>query len=283
LAPACAAVQVFLVRPDCESPRPKLAETVNCWAAVSLLLTLSSIPVVMYVTGQSGDFWTRNAMRVVVAIAALHGGGLTIAMLSPRKRRFAVPEPLSSRAAQVITILLALSVAWIALFWIDPSDRTQSLFIRLFLVPPFSGEPGAFGLGGAVMLAVLAIAAIAALGKFEAALARRGPKPLQAARIAALCVAITAAVVRFFAFSVTSDVAHYMTNVGPVLHLLHGGALMVDTFSQYGPGPVLITLAGLRIGPATFGTAQITVQVFNLAFYALWLICLYRMTRWKLP
>jgi hypothetical protein len=37
------------------------------------------------------------------------------------------------------------------------------------------------------------------------------------------------------------------------------------------------------IGPTTFGTAQITVQVFNFAFYALWLVCLYRMSPWKLP
>ena len=100
-------------------------------------------------------------------------------------------------------------------------------------------------------------------------------------RIVALCVAVMA-VFAFFDFSLRHDVAHYLTNIAPALHLLHGGTLLVDTFSQYGPGPVLMTLLGFQFGPTTFGAAQITVQLSNFVFCGIWLVCLFRMTRWKL-
>src|SRR5262249_27856944 len=280
LAPACVAVQSFLVQPDFRSARAAFAETVNCWAAIVLLLGLASIPVVMFLAGKGGEFWLQNVGRVVAAVAALHVGALAI--LYSGKDWLRIPGALSSRAVQVSILVVAFFVAGIALFWIDPSNRHLNLFVGLFFAPPFSAESGAFRLGHALMLAVFAIAAVAALFRLEANLIRQGSKWLQATRTIALCVALPATVIVFFDFSLANDVAHYLTNVGPALHLLHGGTLMVDTFSQYGPGPVLITLFGLQIGPATFGTAQVTVQICNFAFYGVWLICLYRMTRWKL-
>ena len=66
------------------------------------------------------------------------------------------------------------------------------------------------------------------------------------------------------------------------MHILHGGKLMVDTFSQYGPGPVLVTLLAFKLGLSTFGVAQLATQLCNFLYYCLWLICLSRMTRWKL-
>jgi hypothetical protein len=87
----------------------------------------------------------------------------------------------------------------------------------------------------------------------------------------------------FFDFSLPADALHNMTNIGPALHLRFGGVLMVDTFSQYGPGPVVLTLLGLTLGPTTVPMANIVVQIHNLLFYALWLVCLYRMSPLKLP
>ena len=281
LAPACAAAQVFLVRPDFQSPRSKLAESANCWSAVVLLLALSIVAIVVWVAGENADFWFRNAMRVVVAVAGLHLAGLTLAVVRPCDHRLAVLESLNSRMAQVAMLVFALFVAGVLLFWVDPSDRYLSALVRLFLAPPFAREPGRFGLGPASMLAVAGIAAVAALGWLEAALIRRGSRTLRRVRIAAHCVAVTVIIV-FFDFSLAGDVAHYLANIGPALHLLSGGTLLVDTFSQYGPGPVLITLVGFQIGPVTFGTAQVTAQVLNIAFYGVWLVCLHRMTRWKL-
>ena len=169
------------------------------------------------------------------------------------------------------------------LFWIEPSDRHLNLFIRLFFAPPFSESPAPFGLGPALLLAALMLAAVAALGWLEHRLLQRGSATLQALRASALCVAVILTVVCYFDFSLNIDVFHYLANVGPAVHALHGGTPMVDTFSLYGPGPVVATLVGFKIGPVTFGTAQIVDQVFNFAFYALWLVCLYRMSYWKLP
>ena len=60
------------------------------------------------------------------------------------------------------------------------------------------------------------------------------------------------------------------------MHLLNGGTLLVDTFSQYVPGPVLTTLAGVALGPLLLGTANIFVQCGIFIFYALVLVYLYR-------
>ena len=237
---------------------------------------------VMFVAGLPHDFWFRNVWRIVVVVAALHVAGLSLAVFHARAGRTAFLEVLGLRTVQAATLVLALFVATLVLFWVDPTNRHFSLFVGLFVAPPFSGEPGAFGLGPAMLLAAFGMAAVAMLAKLEATLIRRSSRTLRAARTAALCIAVAAAFIVFFDFSLTSDIAHYLTNVGPALHLLHGGTLMVDTFSQYGPGPILITLLGLQIGPTTFGTAQVTVQIVNLAYYAGWLVCLYRMTRWKL-
>jgi hypothetical protein len=282
LAPVCAAMQLFLVRPDFQSPRSDTVEAVNCWTAITALVALASIPFVMLVAGKAGDFWLQNAGRVVVAIAAMHVAGMTVVIPRARKHWPPIPAVLTSRAVQVTAFALAFFVASIALFWIGSSSPYLNLFVRLFVAPPFSSEPGSFGLGHALLLAAFGIAAVVALGKLEAALIRRGSNPLRVARTVALCVAILGVIIGFFDWSLNNDVFHYLTNVAPALHVLHGGTLMVDTFSQYGPGPVLVTLLGWQIGPATLNTAQLTVQFHNLMFYALWLICLYRMTRWKL-
>jgi len=279
LAPVCAAAQVFLIRPDFRSPKSRPVETVNCWTAITLLAALASISFIMQATGNAGNFWVQNARWAVVGVAILHITGMAVAIRHERGHRLSIPEVLNSRTFQLISLIFAFFISGITLFWVD---RSVSLFIGLFTAPPFSEEPGAFKLGYALMFALFGLAAVATLGRFEAALIQKGAKVLQTVRTAALCVAVLATIIVFFDFSLANDLAHYLTNLGPALHLLHGGRLMVDTFSQYGPGPVLITLIGLQIGPTTFGTAQITVQFCNLAYYGAWLICLYRMNRWKL-
>lgn len=80
----------------------------------------------------------------------------------------------------------------------------------------------------------------------------------------------------FFDFSLAVEPLHYLTVMGPALHLLNGGVLFDDTFSQYGPGAVLAAFSGFTLGPSSFGTANIVVQFGNLIYYALWLVFLYR-------
>ncbi|WMT72537.1 hypothetical protein [Bradyrhizobium sp. Ash2021] len=80
----------------------------------------------------------------------------------------------------------------------------------------------------------------------------------------------------FFDFSLAVEPLHYLTVMGPAVHLLNGGILLVDTFSQYGPGPVLTTLSGFALGPLSLGTANIVVQFGNLIYFALVLVFLHR-------
>ena len=61
-------------------------------------------------------------------------------------------------------LAISFFVAGFMLFWIDPSDRHLNLFIRLFFAPPFSESPAPFGLGPALLLAALSLAALAAMG-----------------------------------------------------------------------------------------------------------------------
>jgi len=168
----CAVVQLFLVRPDFSERAAGPVETFNCWAAVALLLALATLPLLIYVAGKPGDFWLRNVKFIVVTIAALHGAGLFVASGWPAapKRPLSFPAPLRSRAVQAFVLAISLFVASFLLFWIDPSNRYLNLFIRLFFMPPFSESPAPFGLGPALLLAVLLVAAVAALGWLESKL-----------------------------------------------------------------------------------------------------------------
>jgi hypothetical protein len=281
----CAAVQTFLVRPDFSERTAGAVESINCWTAVALLLALAALPLLIYLAGKPSDLWLRNVKFVVVTMAALHAAGLFVASgwSAALKRPLHLPASLRSRAVQAPVLAISLFVASFMLFLIDPPNRYLNLFIRLFFTPPFSESPAPFGLGPALLLAVLLVAAVAALGWLESKLLHRDFATLRAIRISALCAAVILIVVCYFDFSLNGDVFHYLANVGPAVHMLHGGTPMVDAFSIYGPGPIVAAFVGLKIGPVTFGTAHITVQLFNLAFYALWLVCLYRMNRWKLP
>jgi hypothetical protein len=281
-----AGVQLFFVRPDFSERDAGPIESINSWAAATLLFALATLPFLIYVVGKTGDFWPRNAKLVVMTVAALHGTGLCVAAgwLAGLRRPLILPKPVRSRVAQACVLTIGLFVAGFMLFWIDPSDRQNlNLFTRLFVVPPFSESPNPIRLGSALLLAALLLAAVAAMGWLEFDLHRRGSTRLETIRTSMLCVAIILTVVCYFDFSLNIDVFHYLGNVGPAVHMLHGGTPMVDAFSLYGPGPIVATYAGLAIGPVTFGTAQFTVQISNFAFYSLWLVCLYRMSSWKLP
>ena len=281
----CAAFQLFLVRPNFLERLAGPVESINCWTAVALLLALGTLPLIIYVAGKPGDVWLRNVKFVVVTIAVLHGIGLFIVsgLSAALKRGLFFSEFLCARVVQTPALVISFFVASFLLFWIDPSNRHLNLFVQLFFTPPFSESPGPFGLGPALVLAALLVAGGAALGLLESKLLRRSSATLKAIRLSALCAAVILTVVCYFDFSLNIDVFHYLANVGPALHILHGGTPMVDAFSLYGPGPVVATAVGFLIGPVSFGMAQITVQFFNFIFYALWLVCLYRMNQWKLP
>jgi hypothetical protein len=283
LPPICAAIELFLIRPDYSGSRAGAIETVNCWAAVFLLLGLAALPPFLFLRALPAESWLASSTAVIIGVAAAHATALVLTMAlraagwMPRKR----PRLVFSRASQSASLILMLALASFTLFWIDPANRYFSTIIKFFLEPPFK-QSGGTGLAGTFVGAALGIGCVAVLIWLEALLRRQFPEAMRIATVIVLAVAVVTTFAFYFDFSLTADTFHYMTNVGPALATLHGATPMVDAFSQYGPGPVLATLVGFRFGPITFGTAQIVAQVFNLAFYGLWLVCLARMTHSKL-
>jgi hypothetical protein len=280
LPPICAAIQAYLVRPDFGSSTSSGIEAVNIWAAIGLLITLATIPLLVWAAVGTGDLWLRGADRLIIAFAVLQGVGLAIASKASGTGHI-VERILTSRTVQVTAFLPALFLCSGVLFSINPANRHLNLFISLFLEPRFAGEAGQFPSSLALMLATLAVATVFALGHLDALSLRREASQRWYSAIA-VCLAFFTAAILLFDFSLAHDVFHYLTNVGPALHILHGGKLMVDTFSQYGPGPVLLTFLAFKIGPTTFGMAQLTTQLCNFFYFGIWLICLSRMSQWKL-
>ena len=115
--------------------------------------------------------WIGFADGIVIAVgtspvAVFHAAGLLVATGWSAVLTRPLPFPASVRSKVVQTSVLAISLfaASFMLFWIDPSDRHLNLFIRLFFTPPFPDSPAPFGLGPALFLATLLVAAVAALG-----------------------------------------------------------------------------------------------------------------------
>src|SRR5262249_53863423 len=173
-------------------------------------------------------------------------------------------------------------ITTVALFRIEPGNRLYNGLFHSFFS---SGPGGTFDPKGLADATVCAVAAITiAFGAFaaERRLGFREPVRLRRIQRFGLPLGILITVILCFDFSLASDALHYMTNIGPALHMLHGGTLMVDTFSQYGPGPVLVTYLAFRLGGASFQAANIAIQCCNILFYVLLLLVLWRGARFKL-
>ena len=258
-------------------PWAPLAASINIWTVVVGLLALTAAAVIKRVLGAGPAFWTRAAAAIVAATLAMH----VIAIASLFWLRLTAPSRRDDawfmtglarlRAFEVVALSAVIFVTTVALFRIETFSFMTSY-------PLLAGFRSPLALTGACAL----LLAAAGLFRLEAVLERRNPRALARIRSIALLTAAAATCVLYFDFSLSADPQHYLTNVGPAVHLLHGGQLMVDTFSQYGPGPVVATMLGFMIGPISFGTANLTVQFFNLAFYIIFLACLYRMTSRKL-
>jgi hypothetical protein len=268
----------------------RLLQSINVWCAVAALLALTFIGVATWRSGGI-DFWQVNALRAtqavlglyLVLLATLIGLGLAFWYARPaylKRAEFAL-QHFDTRSIQTIAFAYAFVVAIIALFRIEPANLHYNGLFSIF----FSATPGGFPRPSRVIVAALlsisALAISVLILLAERRLERRDPASLLRLQRLALPLAAAAAIF-FFDFSLAADSLHYMTNIGPALHLLHGGTLMVDTFSQYGPGPVLLEYLAFQFGKPSFGVANIAVQLCNIAFYILFLVALWQSTRHRL-
>jgi hypothetical protein len=277
LAPICAALQVFISRLS----RHDVIEATNTWIAIAALSVMAVLPfAVPPFGGGENAFFSGARIVTTAACAAL----IFSTMLSATLR---APIPALERfrpgRATASVFVVSLSIALFSLFWVEPEATFINPIVSFFSAPPFAATNPTFTLRSALIAAALAILSIAALTVLEIRLRGRAVPYSRAIYQASLVITIGLTFLCFFDFSLPADALHNMTNIGPALHLRFGGVLMVDTFSQYGSGPVLMTLLGLKLGPTTIPMGVIVVQIHNMLFYGLWLICLYRMSTLKLP
>lgn len=262
----------------------RLFEALNVWWAVVTLASFAAIAIAAWADSDGVNLWLRAGLRTAkIAVSAYVA--LALLLLAACQRRALVDRAsiivarASSRAIQTIALAVVFAATTIAIFKIEPlRPHFNSIFALLFPAPP-----GGFPDRSTLLLATLTAALIVAIGAglliLERRLAAEHAAGLRSAQRFALAIAIAASALLCFDFSLAADPFHYMTVIGPVLQLLHGGTLMVDTFSQYGPGPVLVTYLAFRIGPPSFAVANIAIQLCNLTFYGLFLIALWQSTR----
>lgn len=285
LPAGCAAIQYWVGRYVRQATK-ELFESINIWCAVLALLALAVVGVATWASGGIG-FWQRIALHTIQAVLGVHlalVAAIGLGYARPAHLKLAESRVLrfSSRSAQAVAFGYAFAAAVIALFRIEPGNKHFNGLFSVFFPSPPSGFPGSSQLAIAALLSISSMIIAAGLLIIERRLERHDPALLLPVQKLALPLAAAVAVVFFFDFSLAADALHYMTNIGPALRLMSGGTLMVDTFSQYGPGPVLLMYAAFQIGPPSFAVANIAVQLCNLLFYILFLIALWRSTRHKL-
>jgi hypothetical protein len=290
LPAACAAIQYGGSRIASKAVG-RLFESINVWCAVAAQLVLTFVGVATWRSGGI-DFWQMHAIPASQAILALYfalvattiGLGLALGYARPEylKRAKMAVLHFDIRSTQTIAFAYSFLVAIIALFRIEPTNKHYNGLFSIFSPVAPGGFPELSQVTVAALLAISAMAITALILFAERRLERRDPALLIRIQKLALPLTAAAATVFLFDFSLAADAMHYLTNVGPALHLMAGGTLMVDTFSQYGPGPVLLEYLAFQFGPASFGAANIAVQFCNIAFYILFLFALWQSTRHRL-
>jgi hypothetical protein len=252
-------------------------EAINIWIAASWLIGLTLIAILARLLDLGSEGWMRAARILLITTLVVHAAALLLSALCRKISHPLLRLPAAS-SITVATSIVSYAIAAMILFKVDLTQPYFSPFMRNFVDPPFGGTAK---VGTAVGFAVAMVGAACAVYFLESILLRRRSAALPALQVGVLCLAIALTFIAYFDFSLNLEPIHYLTIAGPALHLLSGGTLMVDVYSQYGPGPVLIAVFAWLAGPRTLGTLQIAAQLANLAFYAIWLVCLFRMTRWK--
>jgi hypothetical protein len=210
------------------------------------------------------ELWRFWAWRVLVATLVLHTSGI----LALARSRFLRSRLADFDFERVLSVALLLIFSSLALnFDVEPTNRWFNPLLQFVFAPSFNQAP-AF----AIISAIATVAVVLALARFE-----QGPASSDL-RTIGLPVIMIAMAIFYFDFRLPADPMHYLTNASPALRLLHGGIPLVDTFSQYGPGPMIATSAAFAVLPATLGTASILVQCFNLLFFVVLLFSLSRLT-----
>lgn len=255
-------------------------EAATVWVAAAMpALLVATQQLVRFASGGM-DTWSLWSHSGLVLLLALHGVVVARLLTAPGQP-VTVPTLLARQDIRNGALAAAMLIATILLFRFDPESAGTGEPIGLLIGPPLDtlSESGRrMGLFASAL--VIALAGLLLFA--EPWVRERHSRAAALLAGLALFVAMVSSIGMFFDFSLQLEVLHYLTNVAPALHMQAGGTPMVDTFSQYGPAPVVLTRLAFALGPDTLGTAQVMVQAANLAFFCLWLACLWRMSAYRL-
>lgn len=251
-------------------------------AVVALMFSLASI--IIWVGNISPDLWKPFLFTAVAAISLTHvlilvllGFELKLGSMvlpinflgNPKFREVAVGEN-EAAAMALVAILMAVQL--------DHKVPFFGTVIGLF--KGLSNSPSAIIYILATVGGVLVVRVSLFLMDYSLLLAN---DKRQKTEETALVLVIAATFLVYFDVRFDSDVLHFLTIAGPANQILHAqGVPMIDTFSQYGLGPLLGTWLAFAIAGPNIHSANAIAQLHSFALYSCVLVCMYRITQHKL-
>lgn len=219
---------------------------------------------------RSIEFWHTWAWRILLISLVVHATGALALARSGYLRSWLAHIDLERT---VCVALISMFVSLVLNFHVEPTNPWFNPLLQFVFAPGFNQAPAT-----GVILAIVTVAVVLFVAHYERAPFLVSPRRAAFFHKSGLAIVIAGMAIFYFDFGLPADPMHYLTNASPGMRLLHGGIPLVDTFSQYGPGPMMATSAVFIGLPPTLGSASILVQCFNLLFFVVLLVGLSRLT-----
>jgi hypothetical protein len=242
-------------------------------AIISVVVWLFKIPIPV------SNLMIRSGLSVVVCA---HLGFLAAGWLAGASTRHRLMSgvtrglTLDGRLSASLGFVLIVSVAMLMAFYIGVGNPFINLSLNLIL--GLNPKPSWVI---AVLSPVLAIGVLYVCFRLVSANTTDRPEPhfWAPARVALAIVAIP---YFYFDYRFDTDVLHFLTNVGPASQMIFADSVpMVTAFSQYGPGPMVMTWLTFLVTEPSFHAANIVSQLHSIVFYCVILLCLFRMAPYR--
>jgi len=267
--------------------RHRLAELASAAIVMVSGATLAGISFAVWLFGISVSA-SNAVIRVdLTALVFCHFLGLlagsTLYSLSTRNRITANIErlvTLGGRLTVPVSFSLVASAAMLLTFHIGTGDPLLNASITL--AQGLNPKPSWIAVVLSLVLATCVLMICFRLLK-EAKRPDAGPShPILKPDVAALVITMVASAYFYFDYKFDTDVLHFLTNAGPASQIIFAHSVpMVTAFSQYGPGPTLMTWVAFLVGSPSFGAANVVAQLCSILFYWIMLVCLFRMTNYR--
>jgi hypothetical protein len=283
--PFCSAVAVRAGRQISPGARHFLDVTNSAVVTVSagVLASVSVGDWLFKISIPMSNVVLRSCLIIVIC---MHLGVLAVGLCSgpsTRSRLISGIErclTLGGRFSTPLAFSLFISAAMLMTFYVGLGNPLSNVIVGL--IGGLDPKPSW------VILALASVCAVGALGVcFYLIVSEREHQAAKRSWISfvrriAPALAVFSISYFYFDYKFETDVLHFLANVGPASQIaLADSVPMVTAFSQYGPGPMVVTWLAFLVTQPSFHTANILAQLHSIAFYSAILLCLYRMTPFR--